>query len=648
MALVIIWILLSAWLCAAGWILSAVHTLNGPGYLVALSVTVASALAFRKTWWPNGGLPLPNWRKQWLRFQRPAPLMLLAIAVLCLASGLCAAPENGDTNAYRIPRVLHWLNASGWHWIRTEDSRENIAGVGYEWLCVPLMLITHSDRWIFLPNLISYSLLPVIIFSFLRRMQVVPRAAWWWSWLLASGWCYTMQACGTNNDALAAVYVLGAIDLALRARASGRIGHLWFSLLAASLMTAVKPTNVLLLLPCAVAVFPSWRLLFSRPVLTVWMIGFCVLASFVPTAVLNLHYTGSWKGYVPEPGPAIWWHWGAVQEFPSPFSFWGIIRTLANGIYLLIQNLLPPFFPWASVWNADMDRFVQTPLGSHFAVFEHFGLLRRAPNGASAGIGLGVMTVAFVSFAATFGWHRGAFVRRTFDIQFFLRWTPWLALLVFLAKVGTIETARLIDPFYVLLFTPLLVRPGLGWLVRQRWWCRLVLLVMAATLAFMSFDCGRTFVPSSVYAWLQASHRPGFLKGLDDYYLTRLSVAAYWEFTARHSAGETVVGYATICGGLEPGMWRSWGHGRAERILPDDSPEWVRSRGIRGVFIEDDALKVKHLTIQQWLEQFQATLVDEMSFTKDPGSPRAHLYFVRLDPPDKSAENTPPTVQPAK
>ncbi len=452
-----------------------------------------------------------------------------------------------------------------------------------------------------------------------------------------------MQAWGTNNDALAAVYVLGAIDLALRARTSGRIGHLWLSLIAASLMTAVKPTNILLLLPCAVAVFPSWRLLFSRPVFGVWMTGFCVLASFVPTAVLNLHYAGSWKGYVPEPGPAIWWHWGSVQELPSPFSLWGVVRVLANGIYLLIQNLLPPFFPWASAWNASMDRFVQTPLGSHFAVFEHFGLLRRAPNGASAGIGLGVMTVALASFAATVSWHRVACLRRTFDAQFFLRWTPWLALLAFLAKVGTIETARLIAPFYVLLFTPLLVRPGLDRLVWQRWWRWLVLLVMAATLAFMSFDCGRTFIPSSLYAWLQTKHRPGFLKVLDDYYQTRLSVAAYWEFTARHCRRNG----GRLCHDLRrsrTGHVAALGHARAERILPDDSPERVRSRGIRGVFIEDDALKVKHLTIQQWLEQFQATLVDEMTISKNPGTPRSHLYFVRLALPGQAGNPALPSA----
>ena len=80
-------------------------------------------------------------------------------------------------------------------------------------------------------------------------------------------------------------------------------------------------------------------------------------------------------------------------------------------------------------------------------------------------------------------------------------------------------------------------------LVRRRWQ-RLVSLVMAATPAFMIFECGRTFVPSSVFAHLQASHRPGFLKVSDDYCQTHLFVAACFEFTSHHSADEAVVGYS--------------------------------------------------------------------------------------------------------
>lgn len=642
MRLVKIWILLSAWLCAVGWILSAVHALSGVGYLTALAVTAALVgwLKYRGWLADDGGRPF-GW-KFWRRFRRPAPLLVLVIALLSLAAGLQDAPQNGDTNAYRVPRVLHWLGQSGWHWIHTEDSRLNIAGVGYEWLYTPLILMAGTDRWIFLPNLLAYFLLPGIIFGFLRQMKIVPRVAWWWSWLLATGWCYALQACSTNNDSLSTVYILGAIALALRTRETKSIGDLWLSLLAASVLSAIKPTNLLLLLPCAVAVLPSWRLLFLRPVISVGLAGFCLLASFVPMALLNWQHTGSWKGFVPEPGPPIWWHWGATQELPPLFSAWGIIAIIANALNLLMQNLVPPFFPWASAWNAAMNHFLQTPVGSHFSTFEAFGRMGRAVTAAWAGIGLSVMTVGIVSFMAAWRGRDKAASPRNFDVYFWLRWTPWLALLVFLTKVGTYQNARLIAPFYVLLFVFLLAQPGQSRLVRQRWWQWLVLLVMGCTVAWQGFIRGRQFIPMSVITHMSASSQSRWLGVVKDFYQSRQSVADTREFTARKAAGEKVVGYATICGGSELGMWLPLGSRQVERVKPQDSPAIVRARGIRSVFLEDLALQEANETLPQWLARFNARLVDELVLVRDPGTPPGHLYFVQLNdepvPPSTPAE----------
>jgi hypothetical protein len=625
MTLVTLWILLSAWLCMVGWILSALHALNMPGYLLAMTVTVVFALWFKKAWWPETGLHPPNWRKYWRRFQRPAPLIILAIAVLSLMSGLHAVPENGDSNAYRIPRVLHWLNESGWHWIRTEDSRQNITGCGYEWLFAPLVLFTHGVQWVFLPNIVAYFLLPGVLFSFFRRMKLDSRVAWWWSWLVASGWCYTMQACSTDNDSLATVYALAALAFALRAREEKKFGYLWLSLLATSVLTAVKPTNLPLLLPCFVAACPSWRLILIRPLASAALAVFCVLASFLPMAFLNWLYTGSWKGYVLTSGPVLAGQWGPGQELPS--AFWGII---GNTFYLAVQNLLPPFFPWAPAWNEAMHHFLQTPLGSHFVPFETFGWLNRSVKATSAGLGLHIIMVAVL--ALMFIWKRRGVALPLYRPLFFswLVWTPWLALLVFMAKVGACQSARYLATYYPLLALALLTRSEMASLVRCRWWQRLVLSLMALTVMFMVYENGRCFIPSSVFARVLTSPHPGILKVLDAYYQARLSVAAYWEFTSHHSANEAVVGYATMCGSLEPGMWRPWGHGRVERLLPDDSPEWVRSRGIHFVFVEDPALTENRETIQQWLERFHATLVDQMTFATDAGAPRTHLYLARL------------------
>ena len=625
MALVKIWILLSAWLCATGWILSALHALNGPGYLLALLLTAGLGLVFKQHWWPATGFHWPNWRKLARRFRRPAPLIILGIAVFSLASGLYALPENGDTNAYRIPRVLHWLNESGWHWIRTEDSRQNIAGCGYEWLFAPLMLLTHSERWIFLPNLIAYFLLPGMLFTFFRQMRIPGRVAWWWSWLVASGWCYTMQACSTDNDSLATVYALAALGFALQARERKSTSDLWLSLIAAAVMTAIKPTNLVLMLPIFVAICPSWRLLWNRPAATTAVTVICLLASFLPMAFLNWQHTGSWKGFVPSSDSTAWWEWGAAQEISSPV--WGIV---GNAFALTAQNLLPPFFPWAPAWNDAMQHFLQTPLGAHFTSFESFGRLNRSVKQTSAGLGLHIIMMVVISFLWFLCRRKKRAHWRRPALYSWLTWTPWVALLVFMAKVGAYENARFLAPLYPLLLLVLVGQPGMVCLVRSRWWQRLGLLLMAGTLAFMLYICGRGFIPTSVFARLHDAPHPGWLRVLDNYYQTRLSVAAYWEFTRRHAAGETVVGYASICGGLEPGMWRPWGHGRVERILPNDPPDRVRARGIHCVFIEDEALATNHETIEQWLERFQAELVDQMSYTTDPGAPRTHLYFARL------------------
>lgn len=631
MALTTLWILLSAWLCAAGWLLSALHSLNGPGYLAALAVTLLAAWWLKKSWWPAGGIRRPTWGRFWRRFRRLPPLIFLSIVGLALLSGLARLPENGDSNAYRIPRLLHWLAQSGWHWIRTDDSRQNLAGCGYEWLCAPLMLPTHSERWIFLPNLITYCLLPGLLFSLFRQVRVAPRAAWWWSWLLATGWCYTMQACTTGNDSLSTIYALAALVYALRARKRSEFGALGVALLSAAFLTGIKPTNLPLLLPCLVALAPSWRLLVSRPVALTAVLALAALASFLPMAVLNWHYAGSWRGYVLTPGvplagPVVWYQWGTPFALPSPF--WAI---LGNAFYLTAQNLLPPFFPWAGAWNQAMAHFVQTPLGSHFVAFETFGKLNRSVSQVSAGLGLSLVAVVVVSFFSLrparpriLAWARP-------DIYTLLSWTPWLALLAFMAKVGACQNARYLAPYYPLLLLPLLRHPGMAGLVRRRWWQSLVLILMAVTLAFMGFEYGRAVVPSSVFARLQAAPgRPHFLGILDDYYRTRLSVAAYRAFGSHYAAGEPVVGYATLCGSLEPGMWQPWGHGRVERILPDDTPEEVRACGLRGIFIEDSGLNAKSETIQQWSQRFGVRVVDQMTFTTDPGAPLTHLYFCRF------------------
>ena len=260
------WILLSTLLVSAGWVLSLCHQLNPVGYAVYFAL---ATIAWRSRPKRQPG----DWRGQLARtvrqFLRPGrrPIVWLyyVLALMSMLGGLLYVSTDGDGLAYRIPRVMHWLWQAQWCWIRTQDLRMNIAGNGFEWLCAPIILFTHTDRWVFLINAFSYLLLPGLIFSVFVRLGVRPRVAWWWMWLLPSGWCYVMQAGSCHNDSYAVIYALASVDLALRARERQNPTDWWLALLAAALATSVKQTDIPLVLLWLVAAWPGRRLCFRCP-----------------------------------------------------------------------------------------------------------------------------------------------------------------------------------------------------------------------------------------------------------------------------------------------------------------------------------------------------------------------------------------------
>lgn len=442
------WILFSALLVGAGWILSAIHQLNRVGY-VAVFVLVIIVLGWR---WRNSPKPIWEIRRTWhklgRRFRRLAPLLFLTLALMSLVAGMLYVPSNADSNAYRIPRVLHWLGAERWHWIRTLDIRMNIAGCGFEWLSTPLTLFGRTDRFVFLVNWASYLMLPGLIFSVFRRLRVRPHVAWWWMWLLASGWCYAMQAASDVNDSFAVIYALAAVDFALRAREKECVCDLWLSLLAAGLLTGAKQTLIPLAAVWLVAAWPGLRLLGSRPVGTAMVVAWSLLISAAPLVFFNLEHTGTWTGIPRDTGPqAMFW---SRCQLNAPL--WGI---LGNAFCLPLQNLEPPFFPGADAWNGMMRHFLQTPFGSHFATFENFGYLRRAMTDETAGIGLGILLLILISIGMTCLRRPSVHIDATVKPDWHTCWlhlTPFLALLIFMAKVGSFQSARQLGPYYAFFF----------------------------------------------------------------------------------------------------------------------------------------------------------------------------------------------------
>jgi hypothetical protein len=630
------WILLSAFLVSTGWILSVFHALDRIGYLAAFTLAgIVLAGWWRKNKWPAPIFLDRAGHKLRRRFQRSAPLLFLALALMSLVGGALYVSSNGDTDAYRTPRVLHWLGQQRWHWIHAYDCRINIVACGFEWLSAPLILFTRTDRLLFLINVVSYLMLPGLIFSVFTRLQVKPRVAWWWMWFLASGWCFVFQAGSKLNDSFSAIYALAAVDLALRARQNKQVTDLWLSMLAAALATGTKQTNIPLGLLWLIAAWPGFRLLLARPVATAMVAAISLLVSVVPVTISNIQHCGNWQGVAPGDRVTVW-------NGGSPF--W---RFVGNLFSIPIQNLRPPLLPEAGRWNEAMGRFLQTSFGAHFAGCERFGYLYAGVSEKNAGIGLGICILTFASIVGA------SWVKRTVPAggtgtghsSPWLLWvTPWALLFVYMTEICSFEDSRLLASYYIFLFPWLLARPGQAGLARRWWWQQLGLLLMLFSMAILVISRDRPLFPAkTVIARLQMKYpRSGFLQRLWLSYTWVISNDSRRQYFQKDfPTDEQTIGYATRGGDSEPGLWLPFGQRRVEQVLLEDTPEQLRLQNIHYVLVEDMALETTPMTIEQWMKRYDGDLIDQLEFMRDPYRPPGHLYLVRLRPDGKTQAQQP-------
>ena len=635
------WILFSTLLVAAGWILSALHQLNRAGYAVVFAL---AGIAFIY-WWKRNDFCAREFfrkvsRKFRRRFKRVAPFLFLILVLLSLLSGSLYPALNYDANAYRLPRVFHWLWAGQWHWIHTYDSRMNISGCGFEWLSAPLMLFTRGDRFLFLINWVSCLMLPGLIFSVFTRLQVRPRVAWWWMWILPSGWSYALQASSVANDSFAVIYALAAVDMALRARENKNVTDLWFSLLAVALLTGTKQTNIPLALPWLVAAWPSMRLFLSRPAGTIFVVAVGALVSIVPISIFNFENYGTWI-----PVDAGISKLGQFQLNP----FWGIV---GNTFCIPVQNLMPPFYDlipplyngWAEAWDQIMREFLTTPFGTHFASFEDFGFLKgdyyHGIAEGNAGIGLGIFVLTAISIWDVFRCKEDQFAKgiKSEKLSFLLRLLPWGLLLIFMAKVGSYENARQLAPYYVFLFPLILVRSGHSRLVRQRGWQRFAFLIMASAILLVVTLGDRPLFPAKSIIGPLHEKFPENQFVSNQY--QRYVKAPYQITLARRNYLEQmlpldakIVGYyAGTCDVDEPGIWLPFGRRKAECISPFDSNQQVRAMGIRYIVLDWRAVAQTGEDYRQWMKRYDATEIGHLEL---PGQhtmiPVPEIFLVRLN-----------------
>jgi len=621
-----VWIWFCAYLNCAGWVLSALHELNATGYAVTL-LPGFTALIFWRRRTSGQILPHVRWQKFRHRFHRPFPLAFLILAAMAGLGGVLNAPSNYDALAYRVPRVLHWLAAGQWQWVHTDFNRLNTRGCGIEWVSAPFIALLRTDRPLFLINLVSFLLLPGLVFSLFTRLGVRRRTAWHWMWLVPTGYCFLLQAGSIGNDLFGAVFGMAAIDFALQARQGKKMGDLWLAILAAGLMTAGKAFNILLLLPWVLAVLPVLRLLLLRPLASALVLAMAMCASLVPTAVLNWRYCGDWTGAVAE---QLNFNGGTPG-----------LHFAVNAILLTLHNFAPPVFPFASAWSHLMDHLIPSSLAitlqqnfeSEAARLTIGEMQMEESCGLGFGLSLLLMLILFKQIRCLSGFSPRHVIRSMQHCSLLVPLGAYVAVIVFMMRTGLNCPGRYLAPFYALLLAPLLAGSVPARMTRNVLWrgASAGVFLLAALLLILSPP--RPLWPAVTILRASGANHSSLP-------LVKRAWTVYSVYGARGDAFEPArailpadanpLGMVTW-DDPEASLWQPFGSRRILHVRQDDTPEETRQRGIHYVLVSSFVLSQGwHMSFDEWLARNNAEVVQRLSLELRAGRGATDWFLVRL------------------
>ena len=255
--------LLAAYLVAWGWLVAASLALSPwrlltPGSLLA---ALAAGLALALAAWLRSGRPSPPpFRPALARARDATPQSGRAdprrrgrrSGTAYIAALAFLTPANDwDALTYHLARAAFWKQEHGVVLIEnTADSRLNVNPPNAEIGQLATMLLSGSDRYAALPQLLAYTALALSVAGLARRIGLSTAEAMFAALAFATLPVVALQATGALNDLVVASFLVAGVLFALGA---GR-GTLALAALAVALAVGVKFSGLLALPTLAIVV----------------------------------------------------------------------------------------------------------------------------------------------------------------------------------------------------------------------------------------------------------------------------------------------------------------------------------------------------------------------------------------------------------
>jgi hypothetical protein len=393
------------------------------------------------------------------------------------------------------------------------------------------------------------------------------------------------------------------------------------------MLTGSKTSNLPLLLPWGIAILPSLKLLLQRPFATVIVCLIAVFASFLPSAVLNAHFSGDWSG--------------TALEADKPHGN-VILRTAANIALLGVINLNPPVFPESDQWN----RFVQKELPKNLNLRLHETLTEppaaefwtyQMQTEENTGLGFGVMVLLLISTVFAVVTSGKSFPLRFHSPDTLWRTsiiiTPWISALALLSQSEVAPIGRIFASYYILMLPLLLRCPGHERLVKRAGWCFAVFVVFAAAALLLVISPARPLFPAkTVLNHIAAGHSNSkLLARIDEVYsVYRERNHAFAPALGVLPSGLKTLGFVTY-DDPETSLWQPYGSRRIVHVCPDDSAAYLRGEGIEYILAKPSLFGTQFPEFNDWLGQVNGRLAQKIQLNLRADSGASDWYLVKLN-----------------
>ena len=337
-----------------------------------------------------------------------------------------------------------------------------------------------------------------------------------------------------------------------------------------------------------------------RPVAIAAALMIAAAVSFVPMALLNIHFTGDYTGDPTNSGQ---------MKLTNPF-----IGVLGNGLQMLNDNLAPPIQPRGVDWKHLLPSALAVPLARDFPRLT----LRSGELQIEEDAGVGLAIILFTGLFLFEG-IRARLIASSLVIARDKQAT-WvvaagaIALLAYMAKMGSEATSRLIAAYYPLVLAGILVLVSLDGRIMHRRILRWVgFAAMLSALPLIILSPARPLFPVQAVANLMIkSHvSPEIISRYNNVYGVYAARAdIFRELIAPVPPTERALGLIQMGDDTQAPLWRPFGSRKVLEIMPDDSPEQLKARGIHFVVVCQDALTLHyHTTIALLCAKWSASLL---------------------------------------